>query len=169
MAVTTTKASTLQTELDKANVNSLADVLKLMKLGTMLTPLKVSVTGYNATSAINLTKLGYASGGAVTIIQPVASGGLPMLPPGGNLPPLLQCLSLRVTGATGTTGVATGGARLLTDAAGTAGAPGVNGPGIALISDDGTTITFDGAVAGFVIEYMPQAAIPMGTLYPAVS
>lgn len=166
MAVTTTKAGTLQTELDKANPNTLGDALAQIRLGTILTPLKVSVTGMNATSAVNLTLLAVASGGAVTLSSVGSTGGAPL----AALPPVLQCLALRVTGTTGTTGTASPGPRVITDAAGTA-AGGVSPQniGVALISDDGTTLTFDGAVSGFIIEYMPRANAPMSTSYPVAN
>lgn len=42
--MTATATDTFQTELDKGNPNTVADVLQKMKLGTMLTPLKATLT-----------------------------------------------------------------------------------------------------------------------------
>lgn len=158
MSVTATKAQTLQTELDKASPNSLADVLAQVKLGTMLTPLKVTVAGLGATAAIDITTLP-AAGGVATVNQG------PAFPAGAKLPPILSVTTLRVTAVGG----GALGPRVVTDAGGAAGAPGANGPGIALLSDDGKTLTFEGTVTGFVIEYVPRAALDMGTLYPSTN
>jgi hypothetical protein len=68
---------------------------------------------------------------------------------GGN-PAVQNWTTLRVTA-----GAAAAGARLLTDVGGT---PSTT---VATLSDDGTTIVFEAAVTGFVLEYTPRAAVAM--------
>ena len=46
---------TLQEVLNKANLNQLATVLQKVKLGNVLSPVKVVVTGLSAASAIDIT------------------------------------------------------------------------------------------------------------------
>lgn len=140
--VTTSVTDTVQAELDKADPNTLADVLRLIKLGTMLTPLKRTFTGLTSAAAFDLT--------AIDGTGETAGASNP------NRLALLDCRTLRVTA-----GAATAGSRALTDAGGTPGAPGANGPGVATISDDGKTITFEAGVTGFVIEYVPRASTSM--------
>jgi len=54
-----------------------------------------------------------------------------------------------------TAGAAAAGARLVTDAGGTPSAT------VATLSDDGKTVTFEGTVTAFVIEYVPRASADM--------
>lgn len=68
----------------------------------------------------------------------------------GALPAVGAMLSLRVTA-----GAAAAGGRLVLDAAGTPSAT------EATISADGKTVTFEANVTGFVIQYMPRAAVSM--------
>jgi len=121
---TTTKAETIALALDQGNVNKIGDALALVKLGTMVTPLKLTFTGLTAAAAHDLTNVAH----------------------GSNLPALVIS-TLRAT----TVGTAAAGARFITDAGGTASAT------VALLSDDGKTITFEGTVTGFIVEYMPRA------------
>ena len=51
MASTVTIPPTLQTKLDKAEPGNLADVLRQVKLGTMLTPRKKTLTALAAAAA----------------------------------------------------------------------------------------------------------------------
>jgi len=140
--VTTSVVDTVQAELDKADPNTLADVLRLVKLGTMVTPLKRTFTGLTSATAFDLTAID-GTGETAGATNPARLA-------------LLDCRTLRVTA-----GAATAGPRTLTDSGGTAGAPGANGPGVVVISDDGKTLTFEAGVTGFVIEYVPRAATNM--------
>ncbi len=135
---------TLQQVLNKANLNQLATILQKMKLGNMLNPVKVVVVGLTAAAAIDITTAAVRAASTITGLERDT---------GDSLPAILSVTALRVTG------VDTGalGARSVTDAGGTAGAPGPNGPGIALLSDDGKTLTFEGTVTGFVLEYIPRS------------
>lgn len=135
---------TLQQVLNKANLNQLATILQKMKLGNMLNPVKVVVVGLTAAAAIDITTAAVRAASTITGLERDT---------GDSLPAILSVTALRVTG------VDTGalGARSVTDAGGTASAPGANGPGIALLSDDGKTLTFEGTVTGFVLEYIPRS------------
>lgn len=143
--MTTNKVDLLQRELDKANPNTLADALRLVKLGHLLAPIKVTFAALSAAAAVDITTA--ASKAAATIV------GI-TLESTENLPPIGVVRTLRVTA-----GAAQAGPRVVTDAGGTAaaGATGLGGAGggVALISDDGKTLTFEGNVTGFVLEYYP--------------
>lgn len=58
---------------------------------------------------------------------------------------------------------ASAGARLVTDAGGTAAA------GVATLSDDGKTLVFETTVTGFVLEYYAKPAVDMTTAFEPVS
>ena len=135
---------TLQQILNKANLNQLGTLLQKMKLGNMLNPVKVTVTGLTAAAAIDITTAAVRAAATISGLDRAT---------GDNLPAILSVTALRVT-AVGTGAL---GPRVVTDAGGTAGAPGANGPGIALLSDDGKTLTFEGTVTGFVLEYIPRS------------
>lgn len=135
---------TLQQVLNKANLNQLATILQKMKLGNMLNPVKVVVVGLTAAAAIDITTAAVRAASTITGLERDT---------GDSLPAILSVTALRVTGV----GTGALGARSVTDAGGTAGAPGANGLGIALLSDDGKTLTFEGTVTGFVLEYIPRS------------
>jgi hypothetical protein len=73
--------------------------------------------------------------------------------------PALVVGTLRVTAATANTGV-----YIVTDSGGTAAAPAGGAPGVALLSDDGHTVTFPtgSLVTAFVIEYVPTDPVSVG-------
>lgn len=150
--MTTTFPQTIQETLEQADPNTLADALRRIVLARMLTVVKVTVTGLTAAAAVDITAA--ATKAAATIVGVSLAAA-------ENLPAIGQVVALRVVA-----GAATAGARIVTDAGGTAGAPGANGPGVALLSDDGRTVTFEGDVTGFVIEYVPRAAVPLTDLFP---
>lgn len=135
---------TLQQILNKANLNQLGTLLQKMKLGNMLNPVKVTVAGLAAAASVDITTAAVRAAATISGLDRDT---------GDNLPAILSVTSLRVTA------VDTGalGPRAVTDAGGTAGAPGANGPGIALLSDDGATLTFEGTVTGFILEYIPRS------------
>lgn len=135
---------TLQQVLNKANLNQLATILQKMKLGNMLNPVKVVVVGLTAAAAIDITTAAVRAASTITGLERDT---------GDSLPAILSVTALRVTGV----GTGALGARSVTDAGGTADAPGTNGPGTALLSDDGKTLTFEGTVTGFVLEYIPRS------------
>jgi hypothetical protein len=146
---TATINPTLQTELDKASPTEIADILRLMGLGTMLAPLKRAFTSLTGAATYDLTALD-ASGEVVGAANP-------------NRLPLLALRTLRIVTATTAT---VEGTYVLTDASGTAVTAGSSGVvGIAKISDDGKTLTFPSAdVTAFTIEYIPRSKTDMTTL-----
>lgn len=152
--MTTTKTKTIREVLNKAEPNEISDALRKVRLGNMVEPIKVTFASLSAAAAIDITTA--ASKAAATI-----AGGF-TLASGETLPPIGQVVSLRVTA-----GAAAAGARVVTDAGGTAGAPGANGPGIALISDNGKTLTFEGNVTGFVLTYLPRSYTDVDTAFTA--
>jgi hypothetical protein len=113
-------------------------------LGEVLHPLKRTFTGLTLASAFDLT--------AIDSTEEIAAGVN-----GVNNPyrrGLLCAGTLRVTVTGGGTGAL--GVRQLSDAGDTP------TTGIATISNDGKTITFEGTITGFTIEYVPQLAVRLG-------
>lgn len=150
--MTTTAQSTIKSILDLAPPDELADALRLMGLGTMLTPLKRTFTGLTAAAAIDITTID-GSG------ETVGAGN-------GNRLPCLVGKTLRVT-ASGT--AASVGSYILSDTGGTPTLPtgGASaGVGIATLSDDGKTVTFPNTITAFVMEYVPQSKTVMTTAFP---
>lgn len=149
---TTTKNTTLQTALDNGVPAQLGDIFAKMKLGTMLTPLKRTFTGLTSATSFDLTTID-GTGETTGASNP-------------NRLAALEISTLRVTA-----GAAVAGPRVLTDAGGTAaaGATGLGGApgGVALISDDGKTVTFEAGVTAFVIEYMPRSKVDMTAVQSA--
>lgn len=141
--MTTSVATTLQKALDRANLSNLDACLAKAKLGTMLTPLKRTFTGLTAAAAFDLT----------------AIDGTGETAGAGNEKRLaaLSVTTLRVT-AVGTGAL---GTRIMTDTGGTALAGDATSPGVAKLSDDGKTITFEGTVTAFVITYIPRSFTDM--------
>ena len=152
--MTLTANKTMQQVLNGANLNWLPTVLQKMKLGNMLSPVKVSVTGLTAASAIDITTTTFR--GAATI------SGLDR-ETADLLPQILAVKTLRVT-ASGTANSV--GSYGVSDAGGTAVSPtaGAN-MGIALLSDDGRTLTFPTTVTAFVIEYIPRSDTALSSVF----
>lgn len=150
---TSTTPRSFKVVADEANPETLADVAKLLKLGTTLSVLKRTFTGLTAAATYNLTTLD-ASGETVGAAN-------------ANRLPAFIIRSLRVTAATTANTV---GSYAVTDVAGTVLTPtaGAN-VGLARISDDGTTLTFATAdVTAFIVEYMPLvvSAASMAANFP---
>ena len=128
--MTTTTAQTLQRELDAANPNTIADCLRRVKLGTLLAAVKQTFTLASVANVVTLS------------------------------PPALLVKTCRITDITGGTAAAAGPV-VMTDAGGTALPPyvssGLKAPGVALLSDDGSTITFDGTIKAAIVEWIPQS------------
>lgn len=133
MSSTTTTPTTLQEKLDNADPNDGWDMLRKVKLGTLLSPLKRTFTGLTAAASFDLTAID-GTGETVGLANPKR---LPMLAP----------KTLRVTA-----GAAAAGVRTLGDVGATPSAT------VATISDDGKTVTFEGNVTAFIIEYVPRSA-----------
>jgi hypothetical protein len=137
---TATKSRSLQLVLDESNPNDMPEALGKLDLGTVFAPLKRTFTGLTAAAAFDLTAIDGSgeTAGAANAARLAAN--------------LVR--SLRVT-ASGTANSV--GSYVISDAGGTAVSPtaGANA-GIALLSDDGKTVTFPTTVTAFVISYMPR-------------
>lgn len=149
--MTTNKTNTLQRELDKSNPNTLADALRQVKPGHLLAPIKVVFAALASAAAQDITTAAAKAAGTITGI---------VLDSGENLPPIGAVRTLRVT--TGTLAV---GPAVVTDQGGTATAIGAGSVHVALLSDDGKTLTFQAAVTGFVLEYYPRPFTDLQTIF----
>ena len=147
-SVTTLLPTTLQTALDNALPGFFESALQQVKLGTMLSPLKVVFSGLTSASVQNITTAAAALAATIKI------NNVAYTAPGGyTLPPIQVVKTLRDAHA-----------NVVTDAGGTAVASTSTYPGTALLSDDGTTLTFAAAVTAFTLEYFPQAPVAMSTV-----
>ncbi len=165
--MTTTAATTLKTELDKADPNIVADLLRKIKLGTILTPLRVDITGITASATIDITS---AFTGATVLVNGVSLGAAAGVPAASRLPPCLIMKALQVvtsgTAASlgayiaGLTGTPPAG---ITPALPTSGAQ--LGVGQASLSDDGKTLVFPNTVTGISFEYVPRSNTDMSTAF----
>lgn len=130
MAVTATSVDTLKKALNDAEPGDLPDAMRKVEFGTMITPTKIAFTNMASGMAHDITDASHGSRRAI-----------------------LSVTTLRVTA-----GAAGANARIVTDASGSASAGSASSPGIALLSDDGKTLTFEANVTGFVLTYIPQSA-----------
>lgn len=157
MTTTATKTKTIRRSLNSGNLNELGVNLQRAKFGNMLEPIKITVAGLAAAAAVDITTAAVKA--AATI-----AGGLE-LESGENLPAIGQVVGLRIS-ASGT--AASLGAYIVSDDGATAIVPpGGAGAavGIAKLSDDGKTLTFPNTVTGFVLTYIPRAAVNLENEY----
>lgn len=152
---------TNQQALDQADPNNLPNLVNNIELGSMLTPIKATITGLSAVAAVDITSAAVQAA-AVVNAGPSWLVSTGSAAPPQPLPPIQNLKTLRVTAV----GTGATGPRVLTDAGGTAVAPSTGIAGVALISDDGKTLTFEGTVTGFIIEYFAQSAQPMTSQFP---
>lgn len=138
--------------LDNANLNELATALQKVKLGRRLSSVKVVVSGLTATATPDITSAAVLAAATVTGLN---------LASGERLPAIETVKTLRVTAV----GTGATGPRVVTDAGGTAVAPSSGIAGVALLADAGTTLTFEGTVTGFVIEYIPRPYTDLDTVW----
>jgi len=129
-------AITLESALDNANPNEIPSALKMLALGTML--------GSTVKQTIAL-----AAVAAAVTLDPPALG-----------PAFVACRVSSVVGGAGAAGV-----RAVTDAGGTPGAPGANGPGLATLSDDGKTLTFENTIKEVVVSYIAAPSTALSALF----
>lgn len=137
MPTTTTIERTLKQVLDDANPQDIADALRAIRLGTTLRPLKRTFTGLTSSATQNLTLIDGTG----------ETAGLA----NANRLAALCVATLRVTA-----GTLAAGAALVTDTGGTPLAIGTTNNHVVTISDDGKILTFQAAVTGFVITYVPR-------------
>lgn len=149
----TTANDTLRSDMNDSDLNNLQNNLQRVRFGNMLSIAKVVATGLTAAASFDITTAAFKAFCVITGIE---------LRDGETLPPIRHVRSLRVT-ASGTANSV--GSYGMSDASGTAVSPtaGAN-MGVALVSDDGKTITFPSTVTAFVIEYGPAPAISLDTL-----
>ncbi len=154
MATTTSKTMTYQRLLEKLDLNILADLLRKLKWGRTIAPIKIVVTSLTAIAAPDVTSALTKAGAVITGID---------LATGENLPPVGHVVSCRVT----TSGTAASvGSYIMAEPAGTAVLPtgGASaGVGIAVLADAGTTITFPNTITGFTLIYYPRLDAAMTT------
>lgn len=152
--MTLTANKTMQQVLNQSNLNWLPTALQLLKLGNVLSPVKVSVTGLTAAAAIDITTTTFRDAATISGLDRETADLLPQI---------LSVKTLRVT-ASGTANSV--GSYGVSDAGGTAVSPtaGAN-LGIALLSDDGRTLTFPTTVTAFVIEYIPRSATALTSVF----
>lgn len=133
--MTTTQDLTIQSALNEANPSRGWAAVQQAKLGDALQGFVKTITGLSDVAAHDLT----------TIDDPDDTTK--------KLPAALVVAALRVTA-----GSAVAGARIVTDAGGTpaANTPATNPIGLATLSADGKTITFEAGVTAFVIHYVPK-------------
>lgn len=141
---TTTFQQTIGGALNTANPNDLADILRQIALGTMLTPLTVSFTGLASSAVQNIT----TAAAAAAISAGAVPAGL------STLPAILGVVALRDAHS-----------NIVVDAGGAAVASTSTYPGTVLLSADGTTLTFAAAVTAFTITYIPRAAVDLTASY----
>lgn len=171
MASTTVLQETLAKALTEADPNRLADALREYGVGMHLSPQKWTWLGSTGATAVTFAGTTSGATSAVNFLANASPGPqTPALPLGQlMLPPALAIGTLRVTtGPSGSVGTYemtdVGGTAQLLQSAGPSGAQ-VLTPGVARISDDGSTITFPAQVSGFVIEYIPRSAVDVMSLF----
>lgn len=151
--MTTTRNRTVRRVLNGALPDNAFDALRKIKIGNMLSNVKVVAAALVAGTVFDITTLAFKAKSTITGIE---------LDSNEALPPISELISLRVVTATGNIG--TYG---VTDAGGVALAPGTaNGvSGVALLSDDGKTITFPSNVTAFTLIYKPGPAISLDSIF----
>ena len=77
--MTTTANKTMQQVLNGANLNWLPTLLQMMKLGNMLSPVKVSVTGLTAAAAIDITTMTFRDAATISGLDRANADLLPQI------------------------------------------------------------------------------------------
>jgi hypothetical protein len=150
--MTTTARKTIQTALDTADPNVVADLLRKMKLGTMMAPLVRRFTSLTASATFDLTAID-ATGETVGPANPKRK---PVL--------LITALQIIASGTATSLGAYIAASVPATPIIPPGGAGAA--VGVATISDDGKTITFPNTVTAFTIIYMPRSDTDVTTTFP---
>ena len=79
-----------------------------------------------------------------------------------RLPAIGRIVSLRSTAGS----LAVQGTHVVSDSGGTALVPSATFPGVATLSDDGKTVTFQAGVTAFVLVYYPRPDVELTTSFP---
>lgn len=154
--MTTNVNETMQRVLDQADPDKLADALRKMLFGRMQDPIKVVAAGLTAAAAFDITLAAFKALSTITGLT---------LATGENLPAIATVVSLRVVASGTATSLGTYG---ISDAGGTAIIPpgGASAAmGIALLSDDGKTLTFPNTVTAFTLVYRGRSATEMSAIF----
>ena len=158
--MTTTSADvTKQQELNRGRPDKIATVFQAMKLGNMLAgSVKVVATGLTPAATFDITTAAVRAASTITGLDRETSD---------NLPAIMVVKTLRCTASDTANSV---GTYVVGDAGSTAFSPTVGANvGLALLSDDGKSLTFPTTVTAFVLEYVPKPAVDITTaLYPVV-
>lgn len=145
MSSTSTYSPTPKDDINSGKTGLVSQGIGAMKVGTMLTKIKVVAASLTAAASFDITAAAFLAKCTVTGIT---------LKSGETLPPIGQIVTLRkVAGAQAANCI-------VTDAGGTATAGSATVPAAATLSDDGKTIGFEtgAAVTAFTFEYYPAAA-----------
>lgn len=157
--MTTTKIVDYRAMLNNGDPANMPDIARQMKQGTMASVIKVTFASMTSAAAQDITTA--TNKGKITALAGIT------LDANENLPPIGQVLTCRVTAGSAATGP-----RVMTDSGGTpaAGATGLGDAsgGVATISDDGKTLTFEAAITGMVLTYIPRSAKVMTDVWPTV-
>lgn len=132
-----TSTQTLKDMLNQSNPNDLADALKQVQLGDVLTPVEHDTGTISATATITLP---------------------------GNGALLVQSARVVTSGTAASVGTYLVGDSGSTPALPAGGASA--GAGVASSSADGTTITFPNTVTRVVVKYIPRSALALTEAYP---
>lgn len=155
---TTTADITLQRILNNANMNQLDRAFRKIKLGNLFASVKVTFVGLTGAATHDITTQASLNRATIVGLDRETS----------DLLPAIQLVkTLRVTAAGTANSV---GSYAISDAGGTVLTPTNSANvGLALLSDDGKSITFPTAdVTAFVIEYMPRPDVNIvTTIWPS--
>jgi hypothetical protein len=154
MSVTATKPTRVRDILNASKEGQMDDAFLKAQMGNMLCPFKFTVTGLVAATTIDITTAAVA---AAAVPGPFT----PALTTPDDITRLPAALGPGSMAVRVTAGAAAAGARLMTDAGGTASAT------VAVLSDDGKSITFEATVSAFVIYYVPRSATDLLALFAA--
>lgn len=157
MAATDTSTFTLRDAVNASKEGQMDDALKLMALGTMLTPMKYTITLTTPATTINLTTVGTAAQPAT--ITPASIS--PVLTDPTDINTLPAALNPTTTYVNVTVGTAAG-VRTVIDAGGT---PAVSAT-LASLNDAGTILTFEATVTTVIVWYVPRSASSMLGIFP---
>ncbi len=144
---TTVLEGTVQSALNKSDLNDTADLLAAIKAGFAFSTIKVTVVGAASLAAQDVTSLDTITNATVVGISPAL-----VATDGDRLPAIGNVVSLRVTA-----GTAGAGDRIVSDAGGTPVAIAATPNGVATLDDAGAVLTFDAAVTAYVLVYQPRA------------
>jgi len=134
---------TVKNALDDAEPNQIADALRKVALGTVLTPIIETITLASVRNHVHLLTDTVAKKAAL-VVQAV-----------------------EVTNVAG--GAADLGVRLVAPSGATPAAKGAKACGVATLSDDGDIITFEGTVKAIKVKYIPMPATALTDKFVAKS